>query len=182
MPTAPGTTAARVDLRLSILGEIQLHRALAGRIRAVTDFTPVWNHIADDYDDMMQTAFDHQGAYEGNPAWAPLSPKYAAWKARHYPGAKILFRTGALLHALTGGAGHIRSIKPLELRIGGALHVGRWDLGGLHQTGTRHMPARKPLLLSRSRRNRWMKFLAAHLRAEGTTADRGIVAVTEPPR
>jgi len=168
MPIAlsPGTTNARVDLRLSVLGEIQLHRALAGRIRLTSDFSPVFQKMHADFIDMEKTAFAQQGAYEGNPAWAPLSPKYAAWKARHFPGANILYRTGALLHALTGGAGHTSEIKPFYLRIAALLRVGRWDLGALHQTGTRHMPARKPLLLSRARRSRWLRFLSNHLRGE----------------
>ena len=165
---SPGTTAARVDFRFSVLGEMQLHRALAGRIRAVSDFRPVWAQVYDDYIDMEQAAFAQEGSYEGNPAWAPLSPKYTAWKAKHFPGARILYRSGALFKSLTGGSGHIHRSDAFALSMGGAVRVGNWDLGGLHQTGTRRgMPARKPLLLSRARKSRWVRFLVAHLRGEG---------------
>jgi len=170
---SPGTTAARVDFRFSVLGEMQLHRALAGRIRAVSDFRPVWAQVYDDYIDMEQAAFAQEGAYEGNPGWTSLNPKYAAWKARHFPGARILYLFGRLFRALTGGgtdqgATHIHRSDAFALTMGGAVRVGNWDLGGLHQTGTRRgMPARKPLLLSRARKSRWVRFLVAHLRGEG---------------
>ncbi len=51
------TATARVDFRLSVLGEMQLHRAVAGRIRATSDFTPVFRRIVDDYHDMTEAAF-----------------------------------------------------------------------------------------------------------------------------
>lgn len=168
IPLTPGSTTARVDLRLSVLGEMQLHRALLGRVRLTSDFTPVFRQIRDDYHDMEEAAFAKEGGYEGNPAWKPLSAKYAAWKAKHFPGAKILYRTGALFQALTGGSGSVEEIKPFFLRLGGSVRVGSYDLGGLHYTGTtRGMPARKPLLLSKTRKRRWLRFLTDHLRQEG---------------
>lgn len=49
--------------------------------------------------------------------FAPLSPKYKAWKDRHYPGRPILIRTGRLLSAVTGGPGWFHRSMPKELRI-----------------------------------------------------------------
>ncbi|HUU55301.1 MAG TPA: phage virion morphogenesis protein [Armatimonadota bacterium] len=169
--SAPGTTAARVSFRVSVLGEMQLHRALQGRIRATSDLSPAFERIADDFEETEQRQFESEGGFEGNPGWAPLSEKYAAWKAKKYPGGRILTATGKLRDALTGGAGSIRKVDPLRLEVGGSVIVGkgrRWDLGALHQTGTtRGMPARKPINLSRNQRHRLIRFLTDHLRLEG---------------
>src|SRR5262249_32662130 len=40
-----------------------------------------------------------EGEYALGHTWTPLSPKYAAWKAIHFPGRPILQRTGALRRA-----------------------------------------------------------------------------------
>jgi hypothetical protein len=50
--------------------------------------------------------------------------------------------------------------------MGGSVRVGAWDLGGLHFTGTETMPARKPIVLSRTRRHRWLRFIADRFRGE----------------
>ena len=46
---------------------------------------------------------------EGYGTWAPLSPKYAVWKAKHYPGKSILRLTDAYFKASTqkGEGGNI---------------------------------------------------------------------------
>ena len=164
---SPGTQHGRVTVKLSVLGEMQLDRALQGRIKAASDLSPAFEKINDDYEEMEQQAFAHQGGYEGNPAWQPLSAKYAAWKAKHFPGKGILVRSGALLTSLTGGAGSVRTIEPLKMTIGGTVRVGRWDLGALHQTGTRRgMPKRKPLNLSMTRRRRWMRYIVKMFQGE----------------
>lgn len=167
--TAP-TTTARVGFTVSVLGETQLDRAIQGRIRATSDLSPAFERIADDFEETQDQQFDREGAGEGNPRWAVLSSKYAEWKARHYPGARILTATGKLRDALTGGSGSVRKVDPLRLEVGGSITVGkgrRWDLGALHQTGTRHMPARKVVNLSRRQRHRWMRIFTDHFRGEG---------------
>ena len=163
------TTDAKVTLRLSVLGTVQLGRAVAGRIRLVSDFTPVFHQIRDDYHDMEEAAFAQEGSYEGNPAWAPLSAKYAAWKAKRFPGARILYRTGALYKAVTGGAGHIERIAPFHLELGGSIRVGRWDLGSIHQKpkAGNPLPQRMIINLSKKRKSRWTRFFLNHLKGEG---------------
>jgi hypothetical protein len=48
-------------------------------------------------------------ATEGYGTWAPLSPKYATWKQRHYPGRKMLRLTDTYFRASTrkGEGGNI---------------------------------------------------------------------------
>ena len=77
---------------------------------------------------------------EGKGQWAPLSPQYAAWKARFYPGAGILVRTGAYFEAATtpGGAYNVIEIDDKSLTYG----VEGLDYPSFHETGTKRLPAR----------------------------------------
>ncbi len=162
----PATTA-RVQIQFSVLGEMQLNRAIAGRIRDTSDFSGPFRQVADDLVDMEQEAFAREGAYEGNPVWAPLKDRYARWKAKHYPGKKILERTGRLLRLMTSPNIIIRPLSLVMEFLG--YRVGRWDLPALHQTGRKNdvMKARKPLNLSMRRRRRWLRFFRKHLQIEG---------------
>ena len=169
--TSPATTEAGVSFSVSILGEMQLERSLAGRIRATSDLSPVFRKIADDIEETQEKRFDREGAHDGSTAWKPLSPAYAEWKAQHYPGTKTLVRSGKLRDALTGGPGSVREIAPLRMVVGGTVQVGAYDLGSLHFTGTKHMPARRPMALGRQQRHRVMRYLADHLRVEGKFND-----------
>ena len=76
---------------------------------------------------------------EGKGQWAPLNPQYAAWKARFYPGAGILMRTGAYFEAATtpGGAYNVIEIDDNSLTYG----VEGLDYPVYHEEG-RGVPAR----------------------------------------
>lgn len=47
----------------------------------------------------MRRLFATQGA-SGGESWRPLSARYKRWKDRHYPGRKIMARTGKLRRSL----------------------------------------------------------------------------------
>lgn len=161
------TATGAVDIKVNVLGEMQLARRLQGRIRASSDLSPAFERIADNFFATQKSIFGTEGSFEGNPRWEALTPAYAEQKARTHPGAKILTRSGKLERALTGGSGAIREVEPLRLAVGGSVIVGNWDLGSLHQTGTRKMKARKVINLTRRFRHRVMKELAEHFRREG---------------
>ena len=156
----------KLTFKVNVLGMEQLNVQFRGRLAALGDCSPAFARIAATIFDAERQAFAEQGAYEGNPAWAPLSPRYEAWKAKHYAGKGVLDRTGRLRAMMEGGPGVLRDITAhrMELRFG--LRVGSYDLGGLHQTGTRRMPARKPLLLSRIKKSEFRHILAAHINQE----------------
>jgi len=161
------TATGAVDIKVNVIGEMQLARRLQGRIRASSNLSPAFERIADAFFGTQKRIFDAEGGFEGNPKWAALTPAYAERKARTHPGAKILTRSGKLRAALTGGSGSIREIDPLRMAVGGSVIAGKWDLGSLHQTGTRKMKARKPINLTRRFRHRVMRELAEHFRREG---------------
>lgn len=91
--------------------------------RKAVDLTPFWTDVfAPAFFSDIQDNFDMEGAMVGG--WSPLSPGYAAWKARHH-GAHlgILELSGRLRGSLrwtTGGIGPegIFDARPTSLTIG----------------------------------------------------------------
>lgn len=76
-------------------------------------------------------------------SWAALSPEYAAWKEKYFPGEPILQRTRALVAGLTDSSSSTarRDISS-DAMIFGTSGV---SYASFHQTGTKKMPARPPL-------------------------------------
>ena len=131
---------------------IGLDRVLAGLASvqdAVKDLRPFWKDIfAPKYFATVQDVFALQGQGRGaggrfaGGRWAPLSPAYAAWKRRHFPGRTILVRTGRLRESVkwngTGlGAGGIFEAEPGFAIAGTSVPYGR-----AHMDGRSNMPAR----------------------------------------
>ena len=77
--------------------------------------------------------FSAQGAPD---PWPNLSPRYAARKARKFPGRPLLVRTGRMVR----GFGYQLNGETLSI-------TNSEDYATYHQTGTRKMPARKYLQL-----------------------------------
>ena len=66
------------------------------------DLRPFWQDQAEDsLKDAFTELFDNEGRIGQFQSWVPLSPRYAAVKARTHPGRGILERTGALRRSLT---------------------------------------------------------------------------------
>ena len=75
-----------------------------------------WGELVPIVADAVERIFRTEGG--GN--WPPLNPQYAAWKARNYPGAGILVRTGEYFRAATtpGGAFNVIEITDNGLTYG----------------------------------------------------------------
>jgi hypothetical protein len=76
---------------------------------------------------MVQQNFETEGELVGG--WPDLEPGYAAWKARHFPGRKILERTRRLRSSLAHGAvgsDTVLQVRPLEFRFGTRVPWGKW--------------------------------------------------------
>lgn len=160
----------RIGVRWEVAGEAQLDRFFADVVLLSRDFKPALTGIGDDWYATERAVFAAEGAAEGNPAWAKLSPVYAWWKQSKYPGRGILERTGRMMRSLTehGAPDSVYELTNDSLTLGSTLRVGRggqWNLAMLHQTGTRKMPARKPGLLTQAQRIRWTKIVQRELNA-----------------
>lgn len=87
-----------MQLNFFIEGEKQLSRSL--RLKEIGEQVQNWRPAFELTARLMkkefaETAFSTEGASLGK-AWDPLSPDYARWKAKHYPGKGILVRTGKM--------------------------------------------------------------------------------------
>jgi phage gpG-like protein len=136
-------------LSMEITGGEKIALMLQGVESRAKDLRPVWEHISGDFRAASERQFSTEGSLSGG--WAPLSSHYAAWKAMHYPGTKILELTGALRGSLTGGTGHIDNRQADSLRIGTSVPYGRY-----HQTGGR-TPKRPPIAITDDMKKRWAK-------------------------
>jgi phage gpG-like protein len=121
-------------------------RVLAGlsAIRTrVQDLTPFWRDVfAPYYFGLVQEGFDLEADVERKQGWEPLSPTYAAWKAKHFPNTTILVREGRLRESVRWdgaqlGPDGVFLPSPQSVVVGTNVPYGRY-----HQRGTDRMPAR----------------------------------------
>lgn len=138
-------------LRLEVEGEVQIDRTLLRFEEALEDLRPVWEVLADRFAAGERRQFASEGAY-GSGGWAPLSPRYAAWKAKHYPGKPILRRTDELYNSLTRRPFGIEVLTDKSITVGSGLDRGRY-----HQAGGPHLPQRRPVELPESERREWVR-------------------------
>lgn len=148
------------NLVFKVAGEEQLNRSLSRFAEDVKDYSEPFHEIAADFYETERRLFDSEGGTGGAGAWKKLSDNpagkgYASWKARNFPGAKILHRWENLRDSLTqmGSAWNIREVEPLRLTLGTILPYAIY-----HQTG-RGVPQRKVIDLSESDKERWMKII-----------------------
>jgi len=123
-------------------------------------------------------AFETKGQSIGN-AWKPLSPAYAAWKSRHFPGRPLLVLRGPMKRSLTSPS----SRNAIFNRTGGRqLILGtRIKYAKFHQYGTQYpsgktrMVARPMFKVDQGLVNAWAKEMAkdVKLAEEGSTRWRG---------
>ena len=140
------------QLTFEVDGDVQLSRAFSRFAEDVKDAREPFEEVAEDFRNIMSKQFGTEGTY-GSGGWAPLSPNYAEWKARNYPGARILERTGLLRDSLEGANPYtIREIRPLEMTVGTKVPYGIF-----HQRGTKKMPQRKIINLTEADKTRWTK-------------------------
>lgn len=144
-------------LSFTFYGEAQLERTLE-RYEAAGDMTEAWEAIADDFARIERRQFATEGRYASG-GWSPLSPRYAQWKARHYPGKPILEREGDLMTSLTQRPFGIEVITPTDLWMGSDVDYGRH-----HQRGSGRLPRRRPVELTETDRRRWVKIVQTFLR------------------
>ena len=154
---------------LDIDGTRELSRRLHGLLNRVTNLEPAFKVMAADWSTTMAAKFDSGGAFEAgtdaegnpNPPWQPLSQRYGAWKARHYPGRGLLIRTGALRAAAVSPETDIQALS-LRLEVDNA-----WAL--YHQsTRPRTILPRRPFAsLTAKQKGRWIKAIRDHIQVGG---------------
>lgn len=141
---------------------------------ATADLQPAMEAMADYIQEEIDTAFKTGGASTASGLWAPLNGGYEALKRQLYPGAPLLVRTGALRASLTkrGTRGGIRRITRRSMEVGSSIRVGSirlWNLGQLHQLGTRSYPPRPIIDLTQRQRRRLLSIVRTHIDSRAGT-------------
>jgi phage gpG-like protein len=93
--------AKALSIGVEMVGLEKVERAIEQLQLDLEDLRPAYREVARYAYTFIEGAFQSEGALTDFGAWAPLSRAYARWKARNYPGAPILTRTGALRRSLT---------------------------------------------------------------------------------
>lgn len=153
MATGPGRASFR-----------ELQAELIELAERVDDPAPAFRVIADDFRKEQAANFSRGG----RPKWKPLSPAYAAQKARQGKDAAIGQYTGGLRSSLTNENDpyHIERItRTKDLVVGSANPVSHL-FGGKHKT--RRQPRRKPFVLTPAMRRYYLQVMQDWL-AEGQT-------------
>ena len=116
----------------------------------IDDFGPVFDDVVRIFRKHEHDHFRTQGKQTGA-RWPGLSPKYAAWKQKNFPGRPILVATGALRGSLVkGGSGSIggrrgkRGPGTLEVGIDPGSEIGAYAEAHQNATGPAYRKQRKP--------------------------------------
>lgn len=106
-------------ISITLAGADALVARLEGLEQALGNLAPAWRGpVHDIFVRFITVHFTSQGKYSGE-VWRPLSPRYLAWKERHYPGMGILRRTDRLYKSLTETGGeHILRVYPDAVEMG----------------------------------------------------------------
>lgn len=103
-----------IEVRVSGTTPDQMLRGYTQVATALQDWKRPFQAMAVEYAAYEEHVFASEGSAHLKGQWKALSPRYAAWKAIHYPGRPILTRTGALRRA----AGEIRELAKARLAMG----------------------------------------------------------------
>ena len=94
----------------------QLSNQLSSLDKKLSDLTPFWHSFLPVVQNIFKDIFEGEGSTSQTPHWLPLSPGYAARKARDFPGQPIGQRTGQLYESIIDNPDI--SIEPDSLTIG----------------------------------------------------------------
>ncbi len=154
--------ALKLHINIEYPDERPLRRVLVVYER-VNNLQPAFERMLPALQQYSENYFARGGAYEGNPPFAPLSARYAKWKARRYPGAPILTRSGRLRASLASVTNDSIADATADALTFGT----RVPYATYHQFGTRKMPKRPPLKLSKPLGARLITILRDYLLEQG---------------
>ena len=136
-----------ITINISVTGTQQLSRKILTFGVKISDLTPAWEQIADDFRQDFREQFSTEGSYIAKKmAWQPLAA--ATVKDRVSKGFfgehPILYRTGRLMRSFTdkNSPGNITYITPTELSVGSNFWTAGWMHFGTEHDGEPHVPAR----------------------------------------
>lgn len=152
----------------TVLGDVQLHRALSRIVSASNDLSKPFEDAGEEFRDIEEERFDNEGF-----GWAALAASTIARKLRLYGVKPILRATDALYKSLTikGAAGNISRVFPLKAEFGTSIFYAIF-----HQTGTSRMPARPVILFREEDKHRFVRSIQRYMIASGQSAGFQVIA------
>ena len=141
-------------LTLAITGGVQeVLKGLQELERHTRDWRPFFERYGTDH---LRPKWRAWMDSEGSGQWAPLSPRYAAYKAQRYPGKKILQREGTLRQE--SGAYGITRLEERQAEYGTSAPSAIF-----HQCGTRTMPQRQVVVFDAEDKKALIQMAAAYM-------------------
>lgn len=151
-----------LTIKLEVENEVQFQRTFTRYVSQLRDLRDTWPGVVTDLRDIAQEQFGGEGIGDSG-KWPALSPRYAAWKRRHFPGKSILRRTDRLIESLTGNrADSIVEARPDSLEFGTRVPYAIY-----HQRGAGRLKRRKIFDLNERQRTRIMKTIQKRLLTAG---------------
>ena len=143
----------------------QVKSDFRGMSRRAQNFKPAFRWFMKELQVLHMQNFATRGATDGS-VWKPLDPEYAAWKLENYGARGILVADGSLRSSLVfdNARGAVRDIRRKGMRFGTDLPYAKF-----HQTGTRNMPERRPLITNEALYERLAENMAEHITDGGAT-------------
>lgn len=141
----------------TVTGDAQVAGALRTIVGKMTDLRDLYETTLEpEFYTMMERRFATEG---GTERWPALSRRYAAWKARNFPGRRILEREGIMREGLTrrGGRFQVRRLDATTMELGTSARYAQH-----HQFGTRRMPRRKVIDFAGDDARRWQAAVEAY--------------------
>lgn len=123
---------ALIKVGFQVQGEKQAHRAFDDYGLRISSLREPLDRMADEVLAAVRLQFETEGASGLGHRWQKLSAEYEAWKDRHYPGRKILVRSGGMKGELLNKA---QAVRVYDDRMVYEPRGKGGEIAGYHQTG-----------------------------------------------
>jgi phage gpG-like protein len=161
-----------MEITFSIAGDEQLKRSLSRFGEHAKDLSEPFREIVKDFHKIEKKQFETEGGY-GSGGWQPLSPRYAEWKSKKFPGRPIMVLGGLLKESLLGNSPYsIEIVTPKSMDVGTVVNYAIY-----HQKGTPKMSARQLIQLTEEDKRRWIKFIQVYLVKQARAEFQGVCQV-----
>jgi hypothetical protein len=122
----------------TITGDRRVKQLLSEMVDRTTGVEAAWPGVGDVIAEAMHEQFATEGSHLLGHKWAPLSPKYLAWKVKKGFHPERLRQTDQMRLGLIGRPMPIEEYRPMSATFGTDDEKAHW-----HQEGTSRMPQRQ---------------------------------------
>lgn len=149
-----------ISFSAEVTGVEVFNRAFNRVSEFISDLRGVWPEVAREFYAIETEQFRSEGAHGASGKWQGLSPAYAKYKAKAFPGQPTLKATSSLYESMTrpDALDSIFRMEPQQMTIGT-----QREGAAAHQRGNRRMPARPIISMTNDDKRRMQKAIQAGL-------------------